>query len=384
MKSQNSQAILTLAERLRERIRREGAITFRDWMAAALYDERDGYYSRPDMERWGRTGDYRTSPERSPLFSATFARYFAHIHQELGSPREWTIFEAGAGAGHFAHGVLRTLKRDYPRVFASTRYVIDEISPDARHLAASRLKPFGQQIEFTRFAETSAPVPFGVVFSNELLDAFPVHRVMMEGNKLLELYVDLDEASKFIWLKGEPSSPRLSEYFARAGITLSDLQIAEVNLDIAEWMAQAAALFKQGYVITVDYGAEQKDLYHAPHRRQGTLRSFHRHQLMEDLLAAPGEQDLTTTVDWTLVRGIGEGLGLRTTCFERQDKFLLRAGVLEQLEQMTGENRSEAENLVLRSGVRDLILPGAMGASFQVLIQRKGDGAASLSSESCR
>jgi SAM-dependent MidA family methyltransferase len=80
----NSQRQLSLAERLREQIRREGAISFHDWMAAALYDEREGYYRRTDLTRWGRTGDYRTSPERSPLFAATFARYFASLYDELG------------------------------------------------------------------------------------------------------------------------------------------------------------------------------------------------------------------------------------------------------------------------------------------------------------
>src|SRR2546423_13771582 len=100
-----------LAERLRERIRREGAIIFRDWMQLALYDEREGYYARRDLERWGRAGDYRTAPERSPLFAATFARYFAGLYEELGAPHELTIFEAGAGAGPLAQGVLETFGR---------------------------------------------------------------------------------------------------------------------------------------------------------------------------------------------------------------------------------------------------------------------------------
>src|SRR3954462_6477428 len=87
----------SLAERLRARIEREGAITFRDWMEAALYDARDGYYCRRDLKRWGRTGDYRTSPERSLLFAATFAGYFAKLYEELGTPETWSIFEAGSG-----------------------------------------------------------------------------------------------------------------------------------------------------------------------------------------------------------------------------------------------------------------------------------------------
>ncbi|MDQ3804683.1 MAG: SAM-dependent methyltransferase, partial [Acidobacteriota bacterium] len=166
-----------LAERLRERVEREGAITFRDWMWAALYDEHEGYYRRPDRARWGRAGDYRTSPERSPLFAATFARYFAALFEELGRPPSFHLIEAGGGAGHFAEGVLRTLGRDAPAVFDALRYVFDEASEDARLRAARRLSPFGGRVEFRRVEEFETPPRACVVFSNELLDALPVHRV---------------------------------------------------------------------------------------------------------------------------------------------------------------------------------------------------------------
>src|SRR5712691_2856137 len=108
----------SLAERLRARIRREGPISFHDWMQAALYDEREGYYCRSDLDRQGRAGDYRTAPETSPLFAATFARYFAKLFTELGSPSSWTILEAGAGSGEFERGVLSGLKSNHPTVFS--------------------------------------------------------------------------------------------------------------------------------------------------------------------------------------------------------------------------------------------------------------------------
>src|SRR5882762_6795651 len=123
-----------LAQRLRERIRREGPITFCDWMRMALYDEDEGYYCRTDRQKWGRAGDYRTSPERSSLFAATFARYFAQLHDQLGSPPEWTMLEMGAGDGRFASGVLQTLQSTFPSVFSATRYFLDEAGPNSRSL----------------------------------------------------------------------------------------------------------------------------------------------------------------------------------------------------------------------------------------------------------
>ena len=356
-----------LAERLRERIRRDGPLSFREWMRAALYDEREGYYRRSGAARWGREGDYRTSPERSALFSATFARYFASLYEELGRPRGFTVVEAGGGAGHFARGVLATLERDAPEVFSKVHYIYDETSEDARQSAARLLAPFAGRVEFRAAAEGEA----AVVFSNELLDALPVHRVRISGGLLRELFVGTDGAGQFCWVESEPSTPRLGEHFARERVTLAEGQEAEVNLDAEDWMHRAARLAGRGFVVTVDYGAEAAELYGAPERPRGTLRGFSGHALVENVLGDPGRHDLTTTVDWTQIRAAGERAGMRTVLLERQDSFLLRAGLLEQLERESALAASHAEVARLRLDAREMILPGGMASHFQVLVQSK-------------
>jgi SAM-dependent MidA family methyltransferase len=363
-----------LAERLRRKIERAGAISFRDWMAAALYDEHEGYYRRTDRTRWGRDssgGDYRTSPERSPLFAATFARYFAALYDELGSPAVWTILEAGAGAGDFARVLLETFERAHPRVFQATRYYIAEISDDARTRARENLAAFADRVEFCQNDLRGLSFEAGLIFSNELLDAFPVHRVRMRGGELRELCVGLGEAGNFIWREQELTDPRLAAYFSRLNTTLDEGQFAEVNLAAEEWLADAASTLKRGYVITVDYGAESGELYHSAERSEGTLRGFRAHGFVADLLARPGEHDLTTTVNWTSLKQAGEAAGLETVSLQRQDEFLLRAGLLEELERLTARLPTEAERLCLRLGAREMILPGGMSRSFQVLLQKK-------------
>jgi SAM-dependent MidA family methyltransferase len=126
-----------------------------------------------------------------------------------------------------------------------------------------------------------------------------------------------------------------------------------------------------GFVITVDYGDEAASLYKAPHRRGGTLRAFRGHELSEDVLRDPGGQDLTTTVNWTQVINEGRAAGLKTHTLERLDAFLLRAGLVEQLEIESAHAASEAEVAALRLDAREMILPGGMASHFQVLIQRK-------------
>jgi SAM-dependent MidA family methyltransferase len=168
-------------------------------MEAALYDERDGYYSRADLKRWGRSGDYRTSPERSPLFAATFARLFNSLYEELGNPARFTIWETGAGAGYFARGVLETLARSYPQTFSATRYIFDEMSAASRAKAQDLLAPFDSRMEY---GSPRVPVQEPcIIFANELLDAFPVHRVTINEGRLLELFVDVNEAGEFVLLR---------------------------------------------------------------------------------------------------------------------------------------------------------------------------------------
>lgn len=362
----------TLPERLRARIESRGPLTFRDWMEAALYDECEGYYCRSDLPRWGSAGDYRTSPERTPLFASAFARHFAALHEQLGSPDHWTILEAGAGAGHFAHAALEALSRDHPRTFAATRYVIDEAVADSRARVEARLSDFVSRFKFGRLGEFGpGELGAGVIFSNELLDALPVHRVRRSGGRLLELFVGLDGAGKFVWIEGEPSTPRLAEYFSEQGIELAEGQSAEVNLAAEEWIAGAARALARGFVITVDYGSEAAELYDQRLRPHGTLRAFRGHTFCDDPLADAGLQDLTATVNWTRISKAGERAGLRTVSHERQNRFLLRAGLLEQLERLAALAPDEGARARLRLAAREMILPGGMAESFQVLVQEK-------------
>jgi len=312
-------------------------------MEAALYDPDGGYYTRTDLKRWGREGDYRTSAERSELFAATFARYFAGLYEELGRPTEWTIIEGGAGNQSFARRVLRELEDHYPPVFAATRYDFNELHAENK-----------------RFLNSS------LYFSNELLDAFPVHRLTTEG----ELYVTLDANDNFAWTTGSFSTPRLSAFLDQYSIKLAPGQIIELNLAVDDWLAEVAANLKHGFVITVDYGAEQNDLYDPILRPRGTLRAFSKHGFV-DVLSAPGEYDITSSVNWTQVITTGERLGLEVVEFSSQDKFLLMAGLLEELERGLKQTKTTADQVRLNTDAKEMILPGGMASSFQVLVQKR-------------
>ena len=356
----------SLAERLRKLIQREGSITFHDWMKAALYDRDGGYYQRADRQRWGRAGDYRTSPERSELFASTFARYFVKLASEVNL----TIVESGAGDGSFAAGVLRTLREQFPSHFAETRYVVYELSDDARRRAQERLSEFGERVEFCSDWE-QLTVNSGIYFSNELLDAFPVHRIVLSDEGVSELYVAVDANGEFVSTTGPLSTPRLTEFIDEYSIELIKDHVIEINLAIDDWLSSISEKLETGFLITVDYGAEASELYDAMLRPEGTLRGFSDHAFVENLLAVPGEYDLTTTINWTQVKNVGEKLGWKVIEYAPQDKFLLTAGLPEQLQYRLSRAQTGAERVALTTGARDMILPGGMASSFQVLVQKR-------------
>ncbi len=362
----------SLSERLRERIAREGPITFRDWMNTSLYDSECGYYCRSDRERWGRSGDYRTSPELTPLFAATFALYFAKLYRELGDPAAWQIVESGAGGGHFAHDLLASLERDFPNAFAGTTYLIDETSGRSRKLARERLRPFGNRVEFADLQSIS--VEAGVVFANELLDAFPVHRVVLRDGVYREYYITADHEGRFQWLEAALSLPLrlgLPGYLKASGAEPTDGVVFEVNFGIEEWLRQVASSLNRGFLILVDYGAPADQLFSETANVAGTLRGFREHEFVDDLLADPGEHDLTATLNWSAVKSIAAELGFELIEFARQDQFLLANGFLEQLEAQTWVAGTESQRLRLSRQAREMILPEGMSSFFQVMVLKK-------------
>jgi SAM-dependent MidA family methyltransferase len=360
---------LSLNEYLIDRIRREGPITFHEWMREALYNDSAGYYMRADRQIWGRLGDYRTSPETSALFPATLARYVAGLFEEIGKPASFRFVECGPGDGSFAEGLLTSLRDYFPEAYAATKYCIDEINPERRRTLAKRLERLGSKVEFVSL-ESLPKLECGIVFSNELLDTFPVHRVTKRDGELVEFYVGLNEEDEFEWATGPLSDERVVDIYQENGIEIENNQIIELSPPIDDWFAVVAEKLVRGYVVTIDYGLEASDLYDNAQRPKGTLRAYVRHSFAE-ILQRPGERDITSHVNWTRIRTVGSKLGLETVTFKRQDHFLLDAGILAELVRRTHAAANEADVARLSVGAREMFFPDAMGSTFQVLVQKR-------------
>lgn len=352
-----------LKDIIAERIRREGPITFREYVDLALYHPRHGYYVNCDPAR-----DYHSSPNVHPVFAACLARQLAEMWRLLGRPAPFDVLEAGAGSGRLAGDIVRWLREGEPEVYAALRYRLQDATYSAER-AAAVLESVGLPAEHvTASAEWPGESNLqGCILSNELIDAFPVHRVRVEGGELRELRVGI-EGEHFVDVAAAPTG-ELVCYFERLGLLPGEGCEAEVNLDAPRWIAAAAASLDRGYVLTLDYGYGAAQLY-APWRKRGTLLTFYRHTSGDDPYARVGRQDITASVDFTTVVTAGAGAGLRKLGETTQAAFLSALGIGEALAQRPGPSRLEDYYALRRSAI-ELIDPSGLGR-IRVVVQGKG------------
>jgi SAM-dependent MidA family methyltransferase len=365
--------VTPLAELLSERIRRFGPITFADYMRECLYHPVHGYYSKAESKRFA---DYYTSVDVHPIFARLLARQFAEMWESLGRPAEFTLVEAGAGVGRLAAQVLDFCEVKFPDFYGALRYVAVERSASRREQAMTAAKRHATGEHFTASAEVPLQIAAGCFFSNELVDALPVHRVVMDGGSLKEILVDFRDG-RFVDLVAPLSTCAITEYFAAQGITLCERQHAEAGLEACDWISEVGRRLARGYVLTIDYGHPANDLFDDHHMR-GTLLSYQNHRATEEFYASPGEQDLTAHVNFTALESWGKRSGLETAGFTSQTAFLLALGQGNEFADLYDDGQTEAERTKARLQLKTLIHPEGMGERFQVLVQQKDVGASSL------
>ena len=365
-----------LVAELRHRIATAGSITFREFMQAALYHPKFGYYTTSSGSM-GRGGDYATSPEVHSVFGALVAKQLCQLWNVMSCPRWFDLIEHGAGSGLLARDVLTWATAREPAFAAALRYRIVEISPSLRAAQRSTLDAADLRRDSVGWLDAAPAGVTGCVLSNELIDAFPVHRAVRSSDELREVHVAIDDSGRFVDELRALSDPALARYFDDLALLPGEGCYAEVNLDARRWITAAAASLDRGYVLTLDYGYEAPDLY-APWRRDGTLLCFSHQSASSDPYQRIGKQDITASVDFTTLRRSGETAGLRTLGFTDQSSFLVRLGIGDGIASVALQRPDDMEEyFARRKVVMDLIDPARLGR-IKVLLQAKGVPDASL------
>lgn len=352
----------SVAQRLAERIRAGGPVPFAVFMEEALYGE-GGYYRRKRLPiGTGPDCDFVTAPTLSPLFGRCTARLLRRLDGALGRPAD--LFEVGSGNGEHLASVVAALQRPAGHLSSNASGPPAASGSQRRLFAWDRVdRPLPQGVErLDTLDALEANGIHGLIFSCELFDALPVHRLVGRADgDLGELHVALDEAGDFAWGEGELSDPGLATLLGDH--RLEPGQIADLAPGWAPLYTSLAGLLGRGLLVTVDYGYEGDRLFDPRARRHGTLACHRRHRVHRDPFRHVGEQDLTAHVDCTALQRAGEAAGLRTLGFVRLAEWLTRLGIFEDLDDADLETRRQAIAL---------LDPGGMGHDLRVLVQARG------------
>ena len=380
-------------ERLRKlilsQIQENGPIPFSQFMEWCLYHPELGYY-RSGRTSIGRDGDFYTGPCVHPLFGGLIAKQLSQMSEYLEGA-SFDVVEPGGGRGFLCEDILQWAKKNRPAFYRRLRYHLIERSPHVLKEQMERLARYEREgkvfwVDSEAF-EAGMKQMEGCFLSNELVDAFPFHQVILNQGDLKEVYVSEDHGQlRERW--GELSDRRIASYFQSMDISLQEGQRVEVNLKALDWVEKVARSLKRGFVLTIDYGYLAKDLYDA-YRRDGTLLCYYQHQTSENPYQRLGEQDITSHVNFTGLIQKGEEVGLRFTGLVPQYRFLFALGLLQEMESL-GKEMAETDALRMRLSIKHLIEPEmGMGEVFKVLIQHKGidepqlDGLRDLGSIPC-
>ncbi|HSP33036.1 MAG TPA: SAM-dependent methyltransferase [Thermoanaerobaculia bacterium] len=308
-------------------------LSFRDFVEVALYHPEFGYYAKQARPE----ADYITSPRLSQLFSETLTGLIGEFSSRVGDAVS-TVVDVGCGDGSLIlnmssrvpssgvrwFGVDRSLERLRPEASANPDLhfvrTIDEVSRDGAHL----------------------------VIANELFDALPFARLVQRDEHLHELWVS-DRSGELDWSEYEAPGP-YEDYFASRGIALQDGQFADISLEWDAYYRDLCRFVQRGMIVVFDYGFPQEKLFHARVRRFGTAASYHAHRVTRDLLANPGEQDITAHINFTDLIRAGEESGFTTLYFDRQAKFLLSLGAADN--PMLREESASLEALARKEDAR--------------------------------
>ncbi|MBI2266296.1 MAG: SAM-dependent methyltransferase [Armatimonadetes bacterium] len=368
-----------LRERLALQMRKNGPMSFRQFMAEVLYSPDGGYYASLSAGEnagiwlpWVSLGgiytsfsagedDYITSPRVHPAFGAMLARLFARIFPYL-SPGPGQIVEFGSGRGLLADQFLAELKQASPDLYTRTTYFASDVGDSTTGIeGVHSLPPWGPSLELF-------PVK-GLIFGNEFLDALPVHRVLFRGGRLREIFVNWSEAG-FVEIEEDPTTPELEHHFSRLGLRPPPGQVVEVNLEALVWLRAVASALQQGLILVIDYGESAETLFSELYP-SGTLRAFSKHTVQSDPYAALGQQDLTSDVEFTSLVRIGEELGLKATGPVTQASLLLSLGVTSLFRNLLCPEKPSLSDLKNNLALSNLLHPQSFGG-YQALMLSKG------------
>ena len=338
-----------------------GAIPFRRFMELALYHPEYGYYGS-GRARVGKEGDFFTSVSVGRIYGRLLASVCREVWERLDRPEAFTIVEQGANDGSMATDILGALAEAGDSFNQAVRLIIVEPFPVNSDRQKQKLAGFTNVTWVPSLEEL--PTFTGIHLSNELLDAFPVDSLRWNGTAWEEECVACHDGS-LVWTTRPIKDTELHAEASKLPNHLTKGFRAEINRAMNPWLTTLHKRLARGVVLTVDYGQAGEDRY-APHRADGTLLAFKKHERFNDPLGEPGVRDITAQVDFTALARSSREVGFEILGYSDQHHFLIGAAEpwLRSLGDFT--EKSDAAKSDLRA-LQALLNPGSMGMQFKAI-----------------
>ncbi|WP_297887215.1 SAM-dependent methyltransferase [Sulfurihydrogenibium sp.] len=343
-------------------IEKRGGISFKEFMDFALYYPSLGYYTS-DKEKIGGYGDFFTSSELDPVFGQLLAKQFNEIYEKYFKDKKISLVEVGSGKGLLAYDILNEIKNNYPDFYKNLQFVSIEKSP--YHLKSQEELLKGFNVKWYDTLEDVEDLE-GIVYSNELFDALPVHLIKKLNSRIYEIYLTKKEDEIVEELR--PATKDILDYLKELKIDIPEGMTTEINLIATDLIGKIGQKLKRGFVFTVDYGYPSKELY-KPYRMRGTLLCYYKHTYNENYYENVGLQDITSHVNFSALVYYGKKSGLEFTSFTDQAHFLINLGLGDVMMEL--QEKGDYKSYERLNRLKTLILPKGMGEKFKVLIQHK-------------
>ncbi len=351
-----------LVDIILDEIRKREGVSFRDFMDFALYYPSLGYYTS-NKEKIGGYGDFFTSSELDPVFGQLLAKQFYEIYQKYFKNKKIYVVEIGSGKGLLAYDVLNEIRNKYTDFYRNLEFV--SIEKSLYHLKSQQeiLKDFNvkwyESIEHLEDVE-------GIIYSNELFDALPVHLIRKVKGQIYEIYLT-EKNGKIVEELREPIKEIL-DYLEVLNIDITEGMTTEINLIGVDLIQKIGQKLREGFVFTIDYGYPSKELY-KPYRMRGTLLCYYKHTYNENYYENVGLQDITSHVNFSSLVYYGKKSGLNFTGFTDQAHFLINLGLADVMMEL--QEKGDYKSYERLNRLKTLILPKGMGEKFKILIQHK-------------
>ncbi|CAN7413228.1 SAM-dependent methyltransferase [Bosea sp. LjRoot90] len=340
-----------LAREIVELIHQEGPISISRYMALCLGHPRRGYYMKQDP--FGADGDFTTAPEISQIFGELIGLWAASVWQAMGAPSSIRLVELGPGRGTLMRDMLRAA-RALPGFHEALSIHLVETSPVLRERQRATLAGSGKEPQWHERID-QALEGLTIVVANEFLDALPLDQFVRTPDGWRERLIGLDGEGRLAFgLSNEPDSS--------LGIVAAPGSVLEQPAAALEAVAAVArhVAAEDGAGLFIDYGPARSGF-------GDTLQALKRHAFV-DVLAEPGDADLTVHVDFARMAQAGLAAGAAAHGTVTQRDFLLALGLQQRLEALS-RRATPAQAEALASGAERLIETGptAMGDLFKVL-----------------